>query len=278
MSLKTKIDAWRIAYDEYEIDVNHDPNYIGSICDVNDNYHTGNGIYDTSVSAPNYSIYDFKWYAGQGVDHVTPGNGGGKFLVGSADGFSWDTTYNAVTGYSFETEGDLNCLYLGTTPEGDDGPAPAYGTLTAFDPYSPLIVIKCFNVAVDWVAANVFGAPGDDGNTQFSAASLVDGNNDSILANAGMYDKATLNSAVLYSLAFDNTNTQAFEFILDKYLESIGSDITDCCEDIALALANAESCLSISCYEFANDYAEGGVIPCDDCDCDCNTNDLLLAA
>jgi len=46
-----------------------------------------------------------------------------------------------------------------------------------------------------------------------------------------------LNSTVLYSLAFDNTSVQAFEWVLDKYLESLGSDITDSFDDIANALA-----------------------------------------
>jgi len=96
----------------------------------------------------------------------------------------------------------------------------------------------------------------------------------SILANSYLYDSVTLNSTVLYSLAFDNTEVQAFEWVLDKYLESKGSDITDSFEDIATALEGSGVYIGyyegFSFYNSANDDVLSFVAQVED--------DLLLAA
>ncbi|QTF06965.1 hypothetical protein HC231_02755 [Brenneria izadpanahii] len=215
MSLQSEITTWRDAYDETGIGT-HNPAYIGSILAVNGNYYTGNGIYDPSAAAPTYEIYDFNWYAGQGIDSNT--SFGGKYLLYSESGFSWDTTYNSAIGsYSFVTNGSLDNLYLGYNPTSDTGVAPAASTLTTFDAYEPLLVVSGFDIAVDAVASSVFGVA--DGN---SAISVSNSTFSGILANASLYDSATLNSAVIYSLAFDNTDVSAFEFVLDNYLGSLG--------------------------------------------------------
>lgn len=268
MSLQTVTSTWRGDYDETAIGT-HDPAYIGSILDVNGSYHTGRGIYEST--SPSYAIYDFNCYAGQGVDYSTPANGGGKYLVQSEGGFSWDTTYDSGTQkYTFVTSGDLDCLYLGYTPGGDTGAAPASSTLTTFDAYESLLVVTGFNIAVDAVAVSEFGAT--DGNDGIA----VSGTFASILANASLYEEATLNSAVLYGLAFDNTTTSAFEFVLDKYLESLGSDITDSFTDIATALTGTG--VSITYYDEADEYADGGVIGCGCTESAEAESDLLLAA
>lgn len=233
MSLQTAITDWRDIYDETGIGQN-DPDYIGSIRDVNGVFHTGVGIYQPGTN----QIYDFNWYAGQGVDYANPSLGGGKFLVESSAGFSWNTIDQNSNGlYEFVTSGNLNTLYLGDTPSGDTGPAPASGTLTTFNAGLPLLVVNGFNTAVNAVAASQFGVA--NGNSAISvSATAADGTAlSSILANANLYETATLNSTILYSLAFDKTNTQAFEWVLDKYLESQGSDITDSFEDIQTALS-----------------------------------------
>ncbi|MDR0701385.1 MAG: hypothetical protein LBF61_03080 [Azoarcus sp.] len=275
MSLQTDTTAWRGIYDQTEINA-YNSDYIGSIwaAGVEDcGYHSGSGIYDPTATPPTYEIYDFNWYAGQGVDHVTPGNGGGKFLVNSAEGFSWDTTYDNVAElYTFVTTGDLDTLYLGYTPVGDYNPSPKCATLATFDAYESLLVVTGFNIAVDAVAVSEFSVT--DGNSAIAASLLVDDNGNSILANAGIYAAATLNSAVLYGLAFDNTTVQAFEFVLDKYLESRGSDITDPWASINAALVGTG--VSITYYNEAGDYVADGVIACCPC-CDCGCNDLLAA-
>jgi hypothetical protein len=248
-------NAWRIDYDEYEIDTNHKSAYIGSIFDVDGVYHTGNDIYQST--SPSYVIYTFDWYAGQGVDHVMPSNGGGKYLLYSeyeanSDckiGFSWETTYDSVAGlYSFVTAGSLNTLYLGYTPDGDYAPSPEQGTLTAFDPTGSLLVVSNFNCVVNAVAETLTGIEGADGNTQFDAPSW--------LANAGLYDQVTLNSAVIYGLAFDNTPTSAFEVILNAYLESLPGDVSLASGKTAIdtALSDADSCVVIEYYEEAGYY------------------------
>jgi len=269
--LQTDITTWRGDYDQTGIN-NYNSSYIGSILDVNGNYHTGTGIYDPNAVAPTYEIYDFCCYAGQGVDHNTPINGGGKFLVQSDAGFSWDTTYDPETElYTFVTSGSLDSLYLGYTPSGDYGAAPASATLTTFDADKSLLVVTGFDIAVDAVAANVFSVA--DGN----AAISVSGTFASILANAPLYEEATLNSAVLYGLAFDNTATQAFEFVLDQYLQSLDADVSlaSSYADIATALANTG--VSITYYDYADDYAVGGVIPCGCAETEV-ASDTLLAA
>lgn len=247
MSLQSEITSWRASYDQTNIGTNN-PAYLGSLRDVNGNYHTGLGTYENG-----YKPYDFTIYTGQGVDHTIPTDGGGKYLVKSTNGFSWSTTDQDQDGlYEFTSSGSLNSLYLGYTPDGDNNPAPAQATLTTFNSDYPLIVVTGFNIAVDSVASSVFGVA--NGNS----AIAVSGTFASLLANSALYESATLNSAVLYSLTFDSTTTQAFEFVLDKYLESKGSDITDSFADIQSALAGTG--VSISYYDEAGDYASGGVV------------------
>ncbi|ENM5738270.1 hypothetical protein AB1F87_001798 [Vibrio mimicus] len=253
MSLQTVITDWRDIYDQTGIG-SYNPSYIGSIRDVNGKFHTGKAIYQEG-----YKIYDTNWYACQGVDYTDTDLGGGKFLLESGKGFSWDAVnINSNSLLEFETSGNLDSLYLGTTPSGDTGPAPAEGTLTTFNDGEPLLVVKGLNMAVNYVAANQFGVT--DGNSAISvSATATDGTVlSSILANAQLYETATLNSTMLYSMAFDKTDTQAFEWVLDKYLESRGSDITDTFEDIQTALAGTG--VSVDYYDKAGDYASGGVI------------------
>ncbi|HBY2266960.1 hypothetical protein R5022_18845 [Pseudomonas aeruginosa] len=247
MSLQTAIADWRSTYDQTEINA-YNPAYIGSIRDISGGFHTGSGIY---VSGTN-QIYNFNVYAGQGVDHATPADGGGKFVVEStaATGFAWNTVDTNGNGkYEFVTSGQLNKLSLGYTPSGDIGAAPAATTLASFETSAPLLVVNGFNIAVDY-AASLFGT-GYNGNTAINvSATASDGTVlSSILANASLYESATLNSTVLYSLAFDNTSVQAFEWVLDKYLESKGSDITDDWADIQTALSGTG--VSISYYDYA---------------------------
>jgi len=231
MSLQTAVNEWRAGYDETGINQIGTP-YIGSILDTNGGFHTGGGIYETA-----YKIYDFNWYAGQGVNPDNPEFGGSKFVVHSEGGFSWNTVPGASSDtYQFVTSGSLNSLYLGHSAPEDNGAAPGSAdTLTEFDMTYPLLAVHGFDIAVNY-AASLFGAA--DGNSAIAvSATASDGTAlSSILANAGLYDSVTLNSTVLYSLAFDSTNVQAFEWVLDKYLESLGSDITDSFDDIAAAL------------------------------------------
>lgn len=247
MSLKNVINDWRDTYDQTMIDQYHLPAYIGSVKATNGNTYEGVAIYQAGNK-----IYDFKVYAGQGVDHLNPSNGGGKFVVEStaATGFAWNTVDTNSNGkYEFVTSGQLNKLSLGYTPVGDDSPAPEAATLTAFNTSYPLLVINGFNVAVNAVAASQFGVA--NGNSAINvSATAADGTAlSSILANVSMYESATLNSTVLYSLAFDNTGVQAFEWVLDKYLESKGSDITDSWAGIQNALSGTG--VSISYYDYA---------------------------
>lgn len=247
MSLQSEITSWRVSYDQTKVNT-YDPTYLGSLRDTNGVYHTGAGTYETGNNP-----YDFTIYAGQGVNHNNTSLGGGKYLVESNSGFSWSTTDTNGNGlYEFQSSGSLNTLFLGYTPTGDISAAPKEATLTSFASAEPLIVVTGFNIAIDSVASSVFGVA--NGNS----AIAVSGTFASLLANASLFESATLNTALLYSLTFDTTTTQAFEFVLDKYLESKGSDITDSFADIQSALAGTG--VSISYYDEASDYASGGVV------------------
>lgn len=251
MSLKTVINDWRDTYDQTMIDQYHLPAYIGSVKATNGGIYEGVNIYESGNK-----IYDFYVYAGQGVDHVNTSNGGGKFVVDSDGGFSWNTVdANANNLYEFVTSGSLNKLSLGYTPTGDDNPSPDALTLTAFNTNYPLLVVNGFNIAVDY-AATLFNnstnpTPVLNGNSAISVSAVANDGTaiSSILANAGLYETTTLNATVLYSLAFDNTGVQAFEWVLDKYLESKGSDITDSWADIQTTLSGTG--VSIDYYDYA---------------------------
>ncbi|EDT3379617.1 hypothetical protein CW959_001649 [Salmonella enterica subsp. enterica serovar Mbandaka] len=267
------ITPWRELYDNSGVTSVNGPNYIGSVLGAS-GFHQGPGIYNPSP-APGlaYEIYDFNWYAGQGVDSS---GFGAKFLAYSECGFSWDTTYDSGTGkYSFVTEGSIDTLYLGYNPSGDVGASPASAYLTAFDPAESLLVISNFDVVVDEVAA--YWSIGD-GNTPFATPSWV--------ANGGLYDQVTLNSAVLYGLAFDLPNTAggtALEIVLDTYLENIlgvTGGLSAGQTAIDAALAAASSVVQIDYYDTASAYVSNGVVTealaqqyLDTSECD-----LLLAA
>ena len=239
MSLQSDITTWRDSFDNTHISTN-DPAYLGTIKAVNGNVYTGIAAYQ-SGSNP----YPFYTYAGQGVDHSTPAFGGSKYVVQSNTGFTWNTTLNGSQ-YASSTSGTLNSLTLGTTPDvnSEHGAAPTAAYLTSFDSYSPLIQITGFNVAVDYVAQHSFGVA--NGNS----AIAVTGTFASILSNAAYFSTSTLNAAIIYDLTFDSTSTQAFEYVLDKYLESKGSDITDTYAHIQTALAG--SGVSITYYDQAS--------------------------
>jgi len=230
-SLQNAIHEWRADYDETRIN-EYDPDYIGSIRATNGNFYSGTDIY---IPGSN-QIYTFNVYAGQGVDHNNTSEGGGKFAVYSYEGFSWNTIDANNNGqYEFVTSGNLDFLMLGHSAPNDNGAAPSADTLGAFNLDHPLLFVMGFDIAVNY-AASLFGVA--DGNSAIDvSATASDGTTlSSILANSFLYETATLNSTVLYSLAFDNTGVQAFEWVLDKYLESKGSDITDSFDDIANAL------------------------------------------
>lgn len=272
MSLQTNIGTWQGIYDNTGINGGGgNPAYIGSVCATNGTFHQGSDIYQTG-----YKIYDFHWYAGQGVTPST-GTSGGKFLVESSAGFSWNTVDQNSNGkYEFVTSGTLNTLYLGTTPTGDSGASPACSTLTTFNPFQPLIVVGNFNIAVDY-AATLFG--GANGNSAIALTTSGGGTTFStLMSNPGYYESATMNSAILYDLAFDTSSNamQTFEWALDKYLESIGSDITDSVSTIQSALTAANSDLTIDYYSYAM-----GHYPTSGCSCSATAgvdSDLLLAA
>ncbi|HEN8221988.1 TPA: hypothetical protein U7301_000531 [Pseudomonas aeruginosa] len=272
MSLQSKISTWQGIYDNTGIyGGGGDPNYIGSVCATNGSFHQGGDIYQSG-----YKIWDFNWYAGQGVP--VGGSSGGKFLVGSDNGFSWNTITSGSS-MKFVTSGELNTLYLGTTPIGDNGASPACSTLTTFDDDEPLLVIQGFNVAVDY-AASLFGS-GYDGNSSiaYGTTASTDGTAiEDLMSNPGYYNSVTMNSAILYDLAFENNGIamQTFEWVLDQYLESIGSDITESVSVIQGKLAAAGSDLSIDYYTYAD-----GNYPSTGCACSATAGvegDLLLAA
>jgi len=280
MSLSTLIGTWKGIYDNTGINENGgNPDYIGSIIDVNGDWHGGVNIY----SGVGNEIREFNWYAGQGVTPYTNPSAavpGGKYLVESTGGFEWDTV--TATGnpslLAMETSGTLNTLYLGTSADVES--SPAQGTVGTFAAYESLLVVQGFNYVVDY-AASLFGASSGNGSILLSqagtgaATGMTFGD---LMAKPHYYESATFNSAVLYNLAFEENTAgvSTFEWALDKYLESLGSDITDDLADIQTALANTN--VSIDYYEFADDYAAGGVIASASSAFAEVESDLLLAA
>lgn len=184
MSLQTSIDAWQLDYDNSGITGDGgNSNYLGSIFDTSGNYHTEGGIYNLSPALGlEYEIFDFNWYAGQGVNDVS--EFGSKYLIYSECGFSWDTRASGSL-FNFETDGSLDYLALGYTPSTDHATSPAQATLTTFSTTDPLLVVSNFDVAVDWVADHVFGSGTLDGNSQISASALTAYG---LLSNAAYYD------------------------------------------------------------------------------------------
>jgi hypothetical protein len=237
MSLQSDITTWRDSFDNTQISA-YNSDYLGTIKGVDGVVYTGAAAYISGTSNP----HPFSTYTGQGIDHTSADLGGSKYVVQSSTGFTWTTTYNGS--YSSSTSGMLNSLTLGTAPEADHGAAPTAAYLTSFDSYSPLIQITGFNIAVDYVAQTSFGVA--DGNS----AIAVTGTFASILSNSSLFASTTLNAAIIYDLTFDSTSTQAFEYVLDKYLESKGSDITDTYAHIQTALAGTG--VSITYYDQAS--------------------------
>lgn len=278
MSLQSNISAWQGIYDNTGIYQNGgNPLYIGSVCGPS-GFHQGPGIYDPSAPSGTYQIYDFNWYAGQGVP--LGGSSGGKFLVGSINGFSWDTVdANNNGALEFVTSGSLNTLYLGTTPIGDSSESPECSTLTTFNPLQPLIVVNGFNIAIDAVAKLITGNGSADGNTAIPVDSSVTTPSlfTNLMSNPQYYESATLNSAILYDLAFENNahSQQAFEYVLDQYLKAEGASlgIADTWTNIDLALSDTD--VSIDYYPTAL-----GHYPTTSCACATAEveSDLLLAA
>lgn len=277
MSLQSNISAWQLAYDNAGITAGGgDPNYIGSVCATNGSFYQGANIYQTGT----YQIHEFNWYSGQGVP--SGGSSGGKFLVGSNNGFSWNTVdANSNGALEFVTSGSLNTLYLGTSA--DNSASPECATLTAFDVNSPLLVVNGFNVAVDDVAFDVFGVA--NGNTAIPVDSSVATPSlfTNLMSNPQYYESATLNSAILYDLAFeDNAHSQqAFEFVLDQYLLGLSGNTVNLSSSwAAIDGVLASTGVDIDYYEFADEYVADGVIPTD-CGCSATAgvdSDLLLAA
>ncbi|WP_193073488.1 hypothetical protein [Pseudomonas sp. FME51] len=273
MSLQTNVTNWLNAYNEQPIQNSHNADYIGSILGTNGQFHTGGGIYDQSSSLP-YEIFDFNWYAGQGL---TSGFGG-KYLLHSENGLSWDTVFNAnQTAYNFVTTGSLDTLYLGYSADSDF--APAQSTLTAFDEFESLLVVNNFNVAVDYVAG-LFG--GANGNSQINTSSLVDGNGDSLVSYPQYYEQVTLNSAIIYDLAFEaaDSSSSTFEYVLDAYLSGVSGGSIDIGNDISVInsyLSSNGSSLSFEYYDEAGDYAASGVVTASAPVAEVES-DLLLAA
>lgn len=271
MSLQSNINIWKGLYDNTGINAGGgNPDYIGSVIDVNGLYHKGIDIY----TGNGYEIYDFNYYGGQGVKLNDPS--GGKYLLESTGGFQWDTV-SGTTALAMQTSGSLNSLYLGTTPLGDAGASPGQYTVTTFNGGEPLLVVEGFNIVSDY-AATLFGAT--DGNDSIllsqagsGAATGIDFGD--LMAKPGYYESATFNSAVLYNLAFEENaaGVSTFEWALDKYLESKGSDITDSWASIDTALSGTG--VSIDYYDFAEDYAVGGVVASAAAEVE---SDLLLAA
>ncbi|HFF3752482.1 TPA: hypothetical protein ACGCMY_005637 [Klebsiella pneumoniae] len=246
---------------------------------MNGNWHGGGSIYTGNGN----EIYKFDWYAGQGVTPYTnPASAvpGGKYLLESTGGFEWDTV--TATGnpslLAMETSGTLNTLYLGTSADVEN--SPAQGTVGTFAAYESLLVVQGFNYVVDY-AASLFGASSGNGSILLSqagtgaATGLTFGD---LMAKPHYYESATFNSAVLYNLAFEENTAgvSTFEWALDKYLESKGSDITDDLATIQSALTGTG--VSIDYYEFADDYAAGGVIASANSAFAEAESDLLLAA
>ncbi|THF64792.1 hypothetical protein E6C76_12150 [Pseudothauera nasutitermitis] len=279
MSLQSNINDWLGDYTNTNVT---DPitatKSIGSILTVGGAYHTGgagesNSIYDPGSSLP-YEIYDFKWYAGQGLDSSGFGS---KFLVYSEGGISWDTKYSLTTPgkFEFETTGSIDTLYLGYNA--DTGYSPAQATLTAFDTNESLLVINNFDVAVDYVAFNTFGVA--DGNGQIT----VNAGNQNLFTYPGYYAKVTLNSAIIYDLTFDEAaaSTSTFEYVLATYLSDFSNNAITINSDISVInnyLSSNGSSLSFEYYAQAGTYAPGGVITEALASAAAVESDLLLAA
>lgn len=274
MSLNSNISNWLTAYNAVPFQTSQDPKYIGSILGTNGQFHTGIGVYNPQpATGLDYEIYDFNWYAGQGLHS---GISGGKYLLHSENGLSWDTAdRNSNNLYEFETTGTLNTLYLGYNA--DTGDSPLQGTLTAFNATQSLLVVNNFNVAVDYVAG-LFG--GTDGNSQILSSALVDANGKSLITYPQYYEKVTLNSAIIYDLAFEAaaSDYSTFEYVLDAYLSGFSSGAIDLDSDIGVIntyLSNNGSDLSFEYYAQAGSYAPGGVITSAAAEVE---SDLLLAA
>jgi hypothetical protein len=266
MSLQSDINTWQSGYDNSGITSLSGTNYIGSILDVSGVYYQGGNIYDPSSSAA-YGIYDFNWYAGQGVNSTT--QEGSKYVLYSENGFSWDTDDDDDDGsYEFVTTGSLDTLYLGTAA--DTAASPLEATLTEFSLYSPLLVIENFDVVVDTVASNVFGVTDGNDDIDITATGTAeDGTSidiEDLMSNPSYYESVTLNSAIIYDLAFDTSaeSMQTFEWVLDQYLESIGSDITDSYTDIDTALTAAGDGVTIDYYDYTAYYGDGDADVADD--------------
>ncbi|MCR4159111.1 hypothetical protein NUK34_09640 [Kerstersia gyiorum] len=273
MSLSTLIGTWKGIYDNTGINENGgNPDYIGSVIDVNGDWYDGANIY----SGVGNEIREFNWYAGQGVaPYTNPALAvpGGKYLVESTGGFEWDTVSGA-NALAMQTSGALNTLYLGTSADVADSPAQA--TVGTFDEDQPLLVIQGFNYVVNY-AATLFGASdGNDTINMTDKAGTLEFKE--LMSKEWYYESATFNSAVLYNLAFEENTAgvSVFEWALDKYLESKGSDITDDLATIQSALTGTG--VSIDYYEFADDYAAGGVIASANSAFTEVESDLLLAA
>lgn len=92
MSLKSNVTAWLGDYDNSNQTGPNATASIGSILTVANDYHTGGAGEPNSIYVPNsslpYEIYDFKVYAGQGLDSVGAGAFGSKFVLESTNGFS----------------------------------------------------------------------------------------------------------------------------------------------------------------------------------------------
>ncbi|AQZ99371.1 hypothetical protein B5M06_15040 [Comamonas kerstersii] len=232
MSLKSNVTAWLGDYDNSNQTGPNATASIGSILTVANDYHTGGAGEPNSIYVPNsslpYEIYDFKVYAGQGLDSVGAGAFGSKFVLESTNGFSWDTVNAGGGKYSFETSGSLNTLKLGYAADG--GYSPAQATLTAFDTAEPLLVVNNFNVVVDYVALNTFGVA--DGNAQIT----VNAGNQNLFSYPQYYDKVTLNSAIIYDLTFDEAAaaTSTFEYVLDAYLSGFSGGAITSASDISV--------------------------------------------
>lgn len=277
MSLKSNVTAWLGDYDNSNQNGANATKSIGSILTVGNDYHTGGvgtpySIYDPTSSLP-YEIYDFKVYAGQGLDSVGPGAFGSKFVLESTNGFSWDTVDANNNGkYEFVTSGNLNTLKLGYAA--DTGYAPAQATLTAFDTSAPLLVVNNFNVAVDYVALNTFGVA--NGNVDIT----VNAGNQGLFSYPQYYEQVTLNSAIIYDLTFDvaTAATSTFEYVLDAYLSGFSGGAISSASDISVInsyLSSNGSGLSFEYYAQAGSYAPGGVITSAAAEVE---SDLLLAA
>lgn len=258
MTLQTDLNTWVGNYDCSGInDWTVGSNYIGSILNGS-NFKSGGDIYVPGTS-PDYSIYDFEWYAGQGYSATSTAHS--KYLVHSdAANFSWDTDYvgnpdpTSYRVYDFVTTGNLDTIYLGSTTE--TSASPTLSGLTTFDATSPLLVIDNFYVAANYVGSQF--VTGGDGN---SSIAVLGTGVDNWLSNEQYYNNVTINSAVLYGLAFpcdgniDGSQT-ALEYVLDTYLQSLGQGVSlnSSYSAIETALLNVGSDLTIDYYSAASSY------------------------